>query len=212
MMMTVHSPDVIDVVLADDSEHFRRGMEAVLSTDDRLRVVGVAKDGEELIDLVDRLAPDVAVVDLRMPRLDGVAATRAIRAISPVTRVLMLTVSDEDEDLLAAVVAGAHGYLLKETAIEDIPDAILEVTGGGAPLSPPMAAALWHEYSELLGARRTPPVLLARQEQALQLLSQGVATDQIAVGLGVSRMVVEHDLFDAFEKVRLVGGIRELRV
>jgi DNA-binding NarL/FixJ family response regulator len=212
MMMTVHSPDVIDVVLADDSEHFRRGMEAVLSTDDRLQVVGVARDGEELLDLVGRLAPDVAVVDLRMPRLDGVAATRAIRATSPVTRVLMLTVSDEDDDLLAAIVAGAHGYLLKETAIEDIPDAILEVTGGGAPLSPPMAAALWHEYSELLHAGRTPPVLLARQEQALQLLSQGVAADQIAAGLGVSRMVVEHDLFDAFEKVRLVGGLRELHV
>jgi DNA-binding NarL/FixJ family response regulator len=211
MMMTVRSPNLIDVVLADDSEHFRRGMEAVLATDDRLNVVGVASDGEELLDIVSRTAPDVAVVDLRMPRVDGVAATRSIRTISPVTKVLILTVSDEDEDLLAAIVAGAHGYLLKETAIDDIPDAIVEVTVGGAPLSPPMAAALWREYSDLRAAGVTP-VLPSRQERALCLLSQGVDAGQIAAGLGVERTVVEHDLFDAFEKVRLVGGLRALHV
>lgn len=208
----MHAPDVIDVVLADDSEHFRRGMAAVLSTEERLRVVGVARDGEELLELVGRLAPDVAVVDLRMPRVDGVAATRAIRSMSPVTQVLILTVSDEDEDLLDAVVAGAHGYLLKETAIEDIPDAILDVMAGGAPLSSPMAAALLREYTALRSAGVSPAVLRPREERALQLLSQGVSADQIAVGLGVARTVVEHDLFDAFEKVRLVGGIRQLHV
>ena len=203
----VHNQDAIAVVLADDSDHFRRGLSAVLATDDRIQVVGQACNGEELIELVGRVVPDVAVVDLRMPGTGGVAATRAIRAASPVTRILVLTISDEDDDLFDAIVAGANGYLLKETAIDDMPDAILTVTNGGAPLSPPMAAALWREYSGLLAAGRVPAVLRPREERALRMLSEGASTATIATGLGLSQTVVERELSDALEKVRLVGGV-----
>lgn len=200
-------PREIDVVLADDSEHFRHGLSAVLATEPDLHVVGEAADGDTLIDLVDRLAPDVAVVDLRMPGTGGVAAIAAVRAVSPVTRVVVLTVSDDDEDLLAAIVAGAHGYLLKDSAIEQVPIAIREVLEGGAPLSPAVAAALWSEYSSLLAAGRVPEALHPTEEGILRLLSQGASPGQIATSLDIPRPVVSHELRDLVEKVHLVSRV-----
>ena len=200
-------PSVIEVVLADDSEHFRHGLAAVLRTEPDLRIVGEAASGEELIELVGRHAPDVAVVDLRMPGTGGVAAISAVRAISPVTRVVVLTVSDDDEDLLAAIVAGAHGYLLKDSAIEQVPAAIHDVLEGGSPLSPVVAAALWTEYSSLLAAGRIPEALDPNEECVLRLLSNGASPGQIATSLNIPRPVVEHEVRDLVEKVHLAAQV-----
>jgi DNA-binding NarL/FixJ family response regulator len=200
---------VIDVVLADDAEHFRRGLVAVLATEPDLNVVGEAADGAELVDLVERLAPDVAVVDLRMPGIGGLAAIATIHDISPITRIVVLTVSDDDEDLLAAIAAGAHGYLLKDTAIEQVPPAIREVVEGGAPLSPAIAAALWAEYTALLAAGWTP-VLRPPEVGVLRLMSEGASAGQISTRLDLPPAVVAHELRDLLDKVHLVTRVRTM--
>src|SRR5260370_5487149 len=132
----------IDVVLADDADHYRHGLAAVIGGEPDMRLVGEASDGRAAVALVAELVPDVAILDLRMPGMDGVRATRAIRAASPVTRVLMLTVSDDADELRAAFLAGAHGYLLKDADIDEVPVAIRQVAMGAAPLSAPIATAL----------------------------------------------------------------------
>ncbi|MBV8431303.1 MAG: response regulator transcription factor [Solirubrobacterales bacterium] len=186
----------LEIVLADDAAHYRRGLAAVLSTVPGLTVVAEAGSGEQLIEAVEWWAPDVAVIDLRMPGMGGVAATAAIARLSPVTNVLVLSVSDEEEDLLAAVVAGARGYLLKDNDIEEVPNAVRAVASGGAPVSPVVAGALWRRYDEL---RATGGAFLApAEEHALRLRAAGVGRAPVG-----DPAVVERRLADAAQKVRM---------
>ena len=199
----------IHVVLADDADHFRRGLAAVLADDPGLVVVGEASDGDAAVELAARLAPDVAVIDVRMPGTGGVAATRAIRTVSPVTRVLVLTVSDEDEDLMAAVVAGAHGYLLKDSAIEAVPEAIREVLRGGAAIAPLVASALLAACAPTHGRGGADggPDLRPGEAQVLRLLAGGASPAEIGVALDLPVAVVTHRLSDVLEKVHAYGRL-----
>ncbi len=123
-------PDRVSVVIADDQRLFAAAVEAILSTDGRIRVVGQALDGRAAIDLVLEQRPDVVLMDIEMPVLDGIAATRAIRAQAPATSVIVLTGSEHADDVSRARSAGAAGYVTKDQIAGDLVRAILDVAGG----------------------------------------------------------------------------------
>src|SRR6476469_1134165 len=142
-------PESIRVLICDDHALFRRGLIMVLESDEGIDVVAEAEDGEEAILNAEESAPDVVLMDVRMPRMSGIEATRAIADAVPSAKILMLTVSDEEEDLYEAVKAGATGYLLKEISIEEVANALRAVVTGQSLLSPSMASKLLSEFNNL---------------------------------------------------------------
>src|SRR2546423_5278137 len=140
----------IRVLIADDQPLYRRGLEVVLHTEDSIEVVGEAENGEEAVAKAEELAPDVVLMDVRMPKVSGIEAARMIRDSVPTTKILMLTVSDEEEDLFEAVKAGANGYLLKEISVEEVAEAIRAVVQGQSLISPSMASKLLTEFNSLV--------------------------------------------------------------
>jgi DNA-binding NarL/FixJ family response regulator len=131
-MMVFPLTRVVTVVLADDSPHFRLGLRhAIESSDAPIEVLGEAADGAEAVDQVERLHPDVVLLDVRMPGQDGLTAAETIKERWPQTSVLMLTVSDSNEDIALAAKAGAGGYLLKDRSLEDVTDAVVALASGG---------------------------------------------------------------------------------
>ena len=141
--------DVIRVLIADDQALFRRGLYVVLGTEDGIEVVGEAENGEEAVAKAEETAPDVVLMDVRMPKVSGIEAAQQIREISPTTKILMLTVSDEEDDLYEAIKAGANGYLLKEISVEEVAEAIRAVVQGQSLISPSMASKLLNEFNSL---------------------------------------------------------------
>src|SRR5436305_7246609 len=142
--------DAIRVLICDDHALFRRGLIMVLESEEGIDVVAEAEDGEEAISKAEEAAPDVVLMDVRMPRMSGIEATRAIADAVPTTKILMITVSDEEEDLYEAVKAGATGYLLKEISIEEVANAIRAVVTGQSLISPSMASKLLTEFNDLV--------------------------------------------------------------
>jgi DNA-binding NarL/FixJ family response regulator len=132
----------IRVLVCDDHELFRRGLRMVLEAEEGIEVVAEAADGAEAVARVEDLAPDVVLMDVRMPRMGGIEATREIRRRFPMTRIIVLSVSDEEDDLYGAFKAGANGYLLKEVSIEEVADAARAVASGRTLLAPAVAANL----------------------------------------------------------------------
>ncbi|GAB3886796.1 hypothetical protein GCM10027612_24490 [Microbispora bryophytorum subsp. camponoti] len=139
----------IRVLIVDDHALIRRSLELALAAEADIEVVGEASDGREAVELADRLMPDVVLMDVRMPKLDGIGATRKIKESVPSTRIIMLTVSDEEEDLFEAIKAGATGYLLKDVQIDEVPDAVRGVHEGQSLINPAMAAKLISEFANM---------------------------------------------------------------
>ena len=164
---------MIRVLVVDDHALVRRGLSDLLGSTDDITVVGALDDGQEAAEAVVRLEPDIVLMDLSMPGLDGVAATRAVLAARPETKVIMLTSFSENARILAALEAGAVGYLLKDTDPDDITKALRDAAAGGVPLSPQAARAL-------LPANRQGPAagadaLTAREREVLVLMAHGDA-------------------------------------
>src|SRR6266540_743266 len=136
----------IRVLICDDHALFRRGLIMVLESEEGIEVVAEAEDGDEALRKAEEFAPDVVLMDVRMPRVSGIEATRAISEVIPTSKILMLTVSDEEEDLYEAVKAGATGYLLKEISIEEVANAVRAVMQGQTLISPSMASKLIQEF------------------------------------------------------------------
>ncbi|HET9071141.1 MAG TPA: response regulator transcription factor [Acidimicrobiales bacterium] len=198
----------IRVLIVDDQALFRRGLHVVLGTEEHIDVVGEADNGEEAVALAERLAPDVVLMDVRMPRLGGIDAARRIRELAPSTRILMLTVSDEEEDLYEAIKAGANGYLLKEISVEEVAEAVRAAVQGQSLISPSMASKLLNEFNSL--ARRAAeqehaptPVLTARELEVLRLVARGMSNREVAAALFISDNTVKNHVRNILEKLHL---------
>ena len=210
--MAVSEPsddDVIRVLIADDQALFRRGLYVVLGTEENIEVVAEAEDGEQAIAKAEEMAPDVVLMDVRMPRVNGIEAAQRIRELLPSTKILMLTVSDEEDDLYEAIKAGANGYLLKEISVEEVATAIRSVVQGQSLISPSMASKLLNEFNSL--ARQAAekkeqlpaPVLTARELEVLKLVARGMSNRDVADQLYISENTVKNHVRNILEKLHL---------
>ena len=187
---------LIRIILVDDQELVRAGFRMVLDAQPDMQVVGEAADGNAAIDLARRLHADVMVMDARMPRLDGVEATRQIRLAGDLPRVLMLTTFDLDEYAFAALKAGASGFLLKDVPPEELLFAIRAVYSGDSVVAPSTTRRLIDQFAALLpGGEQTAPDELAdltdREREVLTLVAQGLSNAEIAHQLFVSEATVK---------------------
>jgi len=200
--------DAIRVVICDDHALFRRGLSMVLEEEVGIEVVGEAEDGDAAVAIAEELAPDVVLMDVRMPKRSGIDATRAIAETVPTARIVMLTVSDEEDDLYEAIKAGATGYLLKEISIEEVADAVRAVMSGQSLITPSMASKLISEFSNLskkAEARQAvpAPVLTSRELEVLKLVAQGMSNKEIAAELYISENTVKNHVRNILEKLHL---------
>ena len=192
---------MIRVVIADDHAVVRRGLAGLIESTDDLEVVGVAKDGNEAVALVRQHRPDVAVMDLQMPALDGVAATRAIVAEQTGTEVLVLTSFSDHARIDAAIDAGAVGYLLKDAEPEVLLDGIRAVARGESPLDPRAARRLLSRAATGTGAGTPPAELSLRETEVLRLVVAGLLNKQIAGRLGITERTVKAHLTSAYQRI-----------
>ena len=203
-----HDGDVIRVLIADDQALFRRGLYVVLGTEEGIEVVAEAENGEEAIQKAAELAPDVVLMDVRMPKVNGIESARQIRADVPTTKILMLTVSDEEDDLYEAIKAGANGYLLKEISVEEVAEAIRAVVQGQSLISPSMASKLLNEFNALVKRAEEKqqfpaPALTTREIEVLRLVAKGMSNREIADDLYISENTVKNHVRNILEKLHL---------
>lgn len=188
----------IGVLVADDHPVVRSGLVGMLAGEPDLRVVGTAADGEQAVARTAQLLPDVVLMDLRMPRLDGVAAIERIGASHPRVAVLVLTTYDSDADIVRAVAAGAAGYLLKDAPLDTLAEAIRAAARGETVLAPPVAARL---ASRL---RAPEPVSLTRREtEVLAAVARGGTNAEIARALFIGEATVKTHLLRIFGKLQV---------
>jgi DNA-binding NarL/FixJ family response regulator len=187
---------VIRVLLVDDHALVRRGLTDLLGTADGIEVVGAVEDGNLAVAAVTAYEPDIVLMDLSMPVLDGVAATRAVLALRPETKVIMLTSFSENVRILAALEAGAVGYLLKDAEPEDIIRALRDAAAGGVPLSPKAARALLPGNRPAGNANAD--ALTAREREVLSLVAVGLPNKSIARRLTISEKTVKAHLTRVF--------------
>jgi len=193
------------VLVVDDHPVFRKGLISVLKDTAEFQIVGQATNGMEAITKATELQPDVVVMDVRMPDCSGVKATSALLQVLPQAKVLMLTVSDEDDDLFAAMEAGARGYLLKSAELDKLISAIKVVASGDVIITPVMAARLINEL-KTGGKHRTDEEfneLSPREKQVTQLVAQGSSNKEIAAALTISETTVKAHLRAILEKLHV---------
>ncbi|WP_022882064.1 response regulator [Gryllotalpicola ginsengisoli] len=191
---------MIRVLVADDHPIVRSGIVATLASAADIEVVGEAADGAEAVASAAQTAPDVVLMDLRMPALGGADATeRMLRGSAP-PRVLVLTTYDTDDDILAAIEAGASGYLLKAAPAEEIVAAVRAVAAGKTALAPSIAAALVNRVRD---GRAGAPKLSARELEVLALVAAGRSNPQIAAALFIAEATVKTHLLHVFEKLEV---------
>ena len=184
-------PDQIRVLLADDHPVVRDGLTAILSTQPDFQIVGEAATGAEAVHLAAHLNPDVVLIDIEMPGLDGVEALRQIRATRPEARVIVFTAFDTDERIVAAVQAGAQGYLLKGAPRDELFKAIRVVSAGGSLLQPVVASKLLNHVRSRADDEPEPESLTDRETEVLKLLAQGKSNKDIAGQLVISERTVK---------------------
>jgi DNA-binding NarL/FixJ family response regulator len=199
-------PSVIRVVLADDQALVRAGFRALIDAQDDIEVVGEASDGDEAVRLVRRLAPDVVLMDIRMPGTDGLAATRAIAGDERLSnaRIVILTTFELDEYVFEAIRSGASGFLVKDTEPVELLRAVRAVADGDALLSPSVTRRLIGEFANKTRESRPAPaldVLTEREREVMALVAEGLTNDEIAERLYVSPMTAKTHVSRAMTKL-----------
>ncbi len=197
----------ITVLLADDHTVVRQGLRALLAAEPDLEVVGEAETGRQAVQLARQFHPNIAVMDIAMPQLNGLEATRQIVREIPATRVLILSSYSDDEYVRQLAEAGAAGYLIKQTAASDLLKAIREIHRGGVFFSPSISSRLVSSYREFVTGER--PIrnsgehLTSREAEVLQLIAEGNANKQIAGELGISIKTVEKHRQQVMNKLKI---------
>ena len=193
------------VLLADDHALFRAGLATLLRAWG-LQVVAQAGNGEEAIAKARQFHPDLIFMDINMPSPNGLEATRTIKAESPDTKIIILTVSDDEEDLFEAIKSGAEGYLLKNLREEEFADLVRRIDRGEPVLSPILAKKLLHEFSRLKEEEHRPEVeagLTAREQEVLEELAHGSTNKEIAAALYISENTVNYHMKNILSKLHL---------
>ncbi|MBP1706997.1 MAG: two component transcriptional regulator, LuxR family [Chloroflexi bacterium] len=194
----------IKIVIADDHTVVRKGTRQILEQEADFKVVGEAADGEEAVQMVSSLNPDIAIVDISMPIMDGIEATKRIKASSPAVAVLILSAYDNDEFVFALLEAGAAGYLLKDVSGQDIVNAVRAVLRGESVLHPVIARKVMDRFFPLTnGKKETPKVLGDRELEVLRLASEALSNQAIADNLGLSLHTVEAHMRHIFGKLQV---------
>jgi DNA-binding NarL/FixJ family response regulator len=195
---------VITVLIADDHAVVREGLRSFLQVQEGVEVVGEVEDGAAAVAAVERLVPDVVLMDLVMPQMDGLEALRQVRAVSPATRVVVLTSYVQDEKVLAAIRTGAAGYLLKDVRPPELVEAIRRAADGEAWLHPTAAARLMRELAERGAAEEADAARLTPRElEVLRLIAQGKSNKAIADDLVVSEKTVKTHVSNVLAKLHL---------
>jgi RNA polymerase sigma factor (sigma-70 family) len=197
----------VRVLLVDDDDLMRAGLRAVLSSDDTLTVVGEGADGRGSVDLVRASEPDVVLMDIRMPDLDGISATREILAVSPEVKVVMLTTFEDDDYIFGALRAGASGFLLKRTKPEGLIAAIHTIAAGDSLLSPSVTRSVIEQMAEQPVPKRAADQrldeLTPREREVLELIARGLSNSEIASTLVVEQSTVKTHVKRILMKLRL---------
>jgi NarL family two-component system response regulator LiaR len=199
----------IRVLVVDDHRIVREGIRSLMEDIEDIQVVGEARNGNEGVELVDSLNPDVVLMDLMMPQMDGLEATRQITEKHPVTHVLVLTSFIADEKVFPAIKAGARGYLLKDTGSKELIDAIRKVHRGEPSLAPEIAQKVLSEIRQpASGEQPTPEPLTERELQVLKLVAQGWSNKQIASELNISLHTVRTHVNRILSKLHLANRVQ----
>lgn len=196
---------MINLIICDDQEVVCQGLKAILGTAENLNVVGIGNNGMDALDLIEKYHPDVVLMDLKMPVMNGIHATKEIKGKYPETKVLILTTYDADAWLFDAIRNGADGYLLKDTSREALINAIEEVHAGKTPLDSKVAGKLFHQLSKqaMPGATTLGQDLTDREKEILKLISHGMTNAEISQTLFLSEGTVRNYVSNILEKLEV---------
>jgi DNA-binding NarL/FixJ family response regulator len=209
----------IRTMIVDDHALFRRGLEMVLDSEPDIELVGQASDGTEAVEKAAESLPDIVLMDIRMPRSNGIEACRAMKEAAPSAKIVILTISDEEEDLFEAIRAGASGYLLKDIPLDEVADTVRAVHGGQSLINPSMAGKLLTEFAVLAKrddeerAQELPaPRLTEREMQVLKLVARGMNNRDIAKELFISENTVKNHVRNILEKLQIHSRMEAVMV
>ena len=198
---------MIRVLLADDQKILREGLKMIIEMDDEIEVCGIAEDGREAVFLTKELKPDVVVMDIKMPRMNGVEATKLIKKYDSEMKVIVLTTFKDEEFIKEAIMNGAMGYLLKDESPDEIIKAIKTVYGGGALMNPAVANIFLSKMSEMMKQRGSEEfdegILTSRDKEIIYLLTEGLSNKEIAKKVFLSEGTVKNHISRLLEKLDL---------